>query len=207
MARTKDINAPQLDTEKLSVEEIEPSLELPDEELVKLAIKWNEESVPFHEELKKIQDLNERYYFGNQTQKERVPSHKCNAVENRIFEGIETIVPMITANTPQFVVLPAQENEISEQLSNSLQEILKLHYESPNLNIREKLRMAVRHMILYRFGVLKVFWDERIDDFNVKCVRPQRIYIPKYGMSVDELPFIIEKVDMDYDEIKEINVG
>lgn len=184
--------------------DLEPSVDLSDDELLKLSAQWEEESNSFHDELKKVQDLNERYYFGDQTKKESIPSHKCDAVENKIFMGVETVVPMVTANTPQFVALPAQENEKSDKLASSLQEILKARYESFNVDVRSKLRVAVRHMIIYRFGVLKMFWDESIDDANVKFVRPQRIWIPKYGKSVDELPFVMEKVDMDFDEIEDV---
>jgi len=183
-------------------EDIEPSVDLSDEELVVLANKWMQDAESYHDTLKTIQDKNAKYYFGNQTDMEEIPRYKSNVVENRIFMGIETVVPIITANTPQFVAMPAQETEGSAKASNAVQEILKINYEQRR--VRQKLAVAVRHMLLFRFGVLKVYWDETIDDVNVKYVRPQRIWIPKYGENVDGIPAIIEKVDMDYDEIEEI---
>jgi hypothetical protein len=182
-------------------EEMEPSVELTDEQLLALSKQWERESGDYHDYLKRIQDTNEQYYVGNQTQMDRIPSHKCNAVQNQIFMGVETIVPIVTANPPQFIVSPAQETEPSQQLADSLQEILKSQYKTRG--VKKVLKQAVRHMLLYRFGVIKVFWDEYIDDWNLKAVRPQRIWIPKYGQTEDELPFIIEKIDMTISEIGE----
>jgi len=184
-------------------EDKKPTIETSDEDLLKLYDLWKRESNNFHEELLKVQELNEQYYLGNQTAKERIPTHKCDAVDNRIFMGVETIVPMITENTPQFVVMPAQENEISDGYANATQEILKIIYESRNVDVRSKLRQATRNMLLYRFGVLSPFWDEEIDDVNVESIRPQRIWIPKYGQVEGDLPFVLRKIDMDFDEIED----
>jgi len=181
--------------------DIEPSVSLDDDELIALANRWMKESTNFHDELKKVQDINERYYLGNQTGRDLIPSHKCNAVQNQIFMGVETIVPIMTSNPAQFVALPAQETDASQELANSLQEILKLQYEPRH--VRKFLEQAARHMIIYRFGVIKVFWDEYIDDWNLKTVRPQRIWLPQYGTNEDEVPFIIEKVDMTLEEIED----
>ena len=56
-------------------------------------------------------------------------------------------------------------------------------------------------MMIYRMGIWKVFWDETIDDVNLKSIRPQRVWVPPYGTKVDELPYVIEKIDMTFDEI------
>lgn len=185
----------------ITEEELEPKVELSDDELLGLSKQWEKESGEYHDYLKRIQDLNEKYYLGDQTQRDRIPSHKCNAVQNQIFMGVETIVPVMTSNPAQFIVNPAQETEPSEKLANSLQEILKGQYDTRK--VKKTLEQAARHMIVYRFGVIKVFWDEYIDDWNLKAVRPQRIWIPKYGQTEDELPFIIEKIDMTITEIGE----
>jgi hypothetical protein len=182
-------------------EQLEPTVKLSDQELLQLAEAWMKESDNFHEALKKIQEVNEKYYLGDQTQKDKIPSHKCDAVENLIFMGIETIVPIMTSNPAQFVVLPAKYTDQSAEMADALQEILKIQYEKRK--VREHLEQAARHMILYRFGVIKVFWDEYIDDWNLKSVRPQRLWIPKYGTTVDTVPYIIEKVDMTITEIRE----
>ncbi len=194
-------SAPQLEETMPTEAQMEPKVEQTDEELLALANQWMKESGEFHDELKKIQDKNEKYYLGDQTDRDQIPSHKCNAVDNLVFMGVETIVPVMTSNSAQFVVNPAQETEPSQQLADSLQEILKGQYDARR--VKKVLEQAARHMVVYRFGVIKVYWDEYIDDWNLKAVRPQRIWIPKYGMTEDEVPFIIEKIDMTVSEIGE----
>ena len=194
-------SAPQLEVTAPTEEQMEPKVEQTDDELLALANQWMKESGEFHDSLKKIQDKNEKYYLGDQTDRDQIPSHKCNAVSNRIFMGVETIVPVMTSNTAQFVVNPAQETEPSQQMADSLQEVLKGQYDARK--VKKVLEQAARHMIIYRFGVIKAFWDEYIDDWNLKAVRPQRIWIPKYGATEDEVPFIIEKIDMTVSEIGE----
>ena len=180
---------------------LEPSFDMNDQELLSLSQQFLGESQPFHDALLKVQKNNEQYYLGNQTKKNSIPTHKCNAVQNQIFMGVETIVPVMTSNAAQFVATPAQETDESQELANSLQEILKLQYDARR--VKKHLEQAARHMIIYRLGIIKVFWDEYIDDWNLRTVRPQRIWIPKYGSNVDELPYVLEKIDMTNEEIRE----
>ena len=182
----------------------EPTIDFSDEELIQLAEKWMQESEIYHNELLRVQVKNEKYYLGDQTEKDMVPAHSSDVVENHIFMGTETIVPIATANTPQWVVAPGEQSEVSADFSTSVEEILKEHYEDVQRDVRRKIKDAFRHEIIYRYGALKIFWDEEIDDVNVKVVRPTRLWFPKYGQSVDELPYIIEKVDMTFKEIEEV---
>src|SRR3990167_3850013 len=187
--------------EVISTQGIEPDFNLSDEQLLSLSQQWINEATPFHTELFRVQKTNEDYYLGNQTRKDRIPTTKSDAVQNHIFMGVETLVPVMTSNPAQFIVAPAQENEISETLANSHQTVLGHQYEARGVS--RLLEDAARHMIIYRLGVLKVYWDEFIDDWNLKVVRPQRIWLPKFGTTEDELPFIAEKMDMSIEEIEQ----
>ena len=179
----------------------EPTELLEDSDLVALSERWMKESEEYHGQLAMTQQVAEQYYLGNQTELERVPDYASKAVENHVFMGVETIVPIATSNTPQFVVSPANESEASALLSDAIEAILGRNYEARD--VRGKLEQSFRHLPLFRFGVLKIIWNEELDDCDLKVVRPQRIWIPKYGNSVHELPYIIEKVDMTFDEIRE----
>lgn len=173
---------------------------LNDTDLVKLINGWMTESSTVHDELKRIQDDNERYYKGNQTKRDEIPRHQSDAVDNRIFASIETIIPIITSNPPQFQCIPAQETEESERLANSVGTMLSAQYDIKK--VRERQREAMRYMLIYRLGILKPFWNEEINDVDVKAIRPQRAWIPKHGLEVDQLLYVIEKVDMSFDEIE-----
>jgi len=175
-----------------------PTIRTSDEELLGIAVAWHEESKKYHDELEKIWKQNENYYKGNQTFMEKVPSDMSNAVQNQIFMGVETVIPIITANSPQFISEPPEESDVSIRYATALQKVLGIQYETQD--VRTSGEMIMRHMIIYRLGCWKVFWDDKIDDWNHKYVRPQRLYFPKVAI---ELPYIMEQVDITAEEFRE----
>jgi len=97
-----------------TTEEMKIDVKTSDEDLVRIINFWMTESSTLHEELKRSQDENERYYKGDQTKKSKIPAHQV----------------------------------------------------------------------------------------NVKAIRPQLIWIPPFGLTTDELPYIIEKIDMTFEDIE-----
>jgi hypothetical protein len=176
-----------------------PTMDTPDANLISIASAWFQESKRYHTELERIWKQNEDYYKGKQTFMERVPADMSNTVQNQIFMGIETIVPIITANPPQFIAEPPEESDTSVEYADALQKVLGIHYETKD--VRTNGEMLVRHMLIYRYGCWKVYWDEREDDVGLKTIRPQRLYFPKVAT---ELPYIMEQMDITSEEFKEI---
>lgn len=178
-----------------------PAADTSDDELVSISNGWYNESKKYHSELEKVWKQNELYYLGNQTEKSRIPSDMSNAVQNHIFMGVETVVPIATASPPQMIVEPPPDEESDKAIeySYAVQQVLSIHYETKN--VRTKGEMLMRHMLVYRTGIWKPYWDTRINDVNVKSVRPQRCYFPKVS---GKLPYVMEKVDISADEFADV---
>lgn len=173
---------------------------LPDDQsLVTLISSWETESASYHDELKKEQDFCEQYYLGNQTKRDRIPAYLSNHVTNRIFEAVETAIPIVTSKSPEFDVKPNTNSEEDVLLAEDIQNILAEEFDK--LDVKEKLEVAARHMLMFRFGVLKPFYNEEIKGVDVRYIRPQLIYIPKYGQTVHELPYIMEKQNYTYQDL------
>lgn len=173
-----------------------------DDELVTKINNWLAETRDYHDQLLKKQKKAEEYYLGNQTKRDRIPGHLSDFVQNRIFESVETIVPIITSRPAEFLVKSPDASELGIQRAKKVQMTLANKYQ--DLVVPQKLEDASRSALLYRFGALKFFWDADIDDVGVKYVRPQRIYLPNYGgRFVQDCPYLIEKVDMTYQEVKD----
>ena len=136
-----------------------------DAEIIETFDLWLKEAETYHDAMLPFQKKSEQYYLGNQTDRDLIPSYNSNVVENRIFEGVETIVPVATANAHQFVVLPGTESETSVKKAELVQKVLTKKYQS--LEMQKKLEETSRNLILYRFGVMKYWWDEYLDDINV----------------------------------------
>ncbi len=176
-----------------------PTPDTDDKDLIAIGNAWEKESSTYHEELARIWKLNEDYYFGKQTELDRIPSDMSNTVQNNVFMGVETVVPILTANPPQFVVQPPEESDQSVKYADKLRIILSALYDTKD--VRAKGEMLMRHMTIYRFGCWKPFWDYEENDCNVKYVRPKRLYFPKV---TTELPYVMEKVDITAEEFKDV---
>lgn len=172
-----------------------------DEEIIRKKNYWLAESKTYYEALKEVQDRSEKYYLGDQTKRDLIPAHLSNFVGNRIFESAETILPIITSNPAEFLAKSPDNSELGIKRAHKVQFALSNIYEE--LNMSQKLEDASRFSLLYRFGILKFFWDDEKDNVGVKAVRPQRIRIPKFGRTAQDLPYLIEKMDMTYQEMSD----
>ena len=192
----ESVNPSQTSGDAKDVLDLLPS----NEELVAKINNWIVEAKD--DKLTAAQKKCEEYYLGNQTKRDRVPGHLSDFVQNRIFESIETIVPIITSRPAEFLVKSPDISELGPERAKKVQMTLSNKYE--DLVVPQKLEDASRSALLYRFGALKFFWDADSDDVGVTYVRPQRLILPKYGgRFVNDIPYVIEKIDMTYQEIKD----
>ncbi len=167
-----------------------PTIGMEDKDLLTIANAWELESARYHSELEKVWKKNESYYYGRQTAMDMIPSDMSDSVQNQIFMGVETVVPIMTSNPPHFVVEPPEESDTSIKYANATQKVLGVLYETKN--VRTVGEMLCRHMLIYRYGCWKPFWNKEENDVDVKYVRPKRLYFPKV---TTELPYIMELVD------------
>jgi len=176
---------------------------LPDDaELLTKINAWLAESKDFYTTLYNIQKKSEDYDLGKQTKRDQVPQHLSNFVQNRIFESVETILPIITSKPAEFIAKSPDVSEVGPMKARKVQMELSDLYEK--LQISQKLEDASRSALIYRFGVLKAEWDPSTDKPSLRFVRSQRIRLPNYGgRFIKELPYVIEKIDMGYQEIKD----
>src|SRR3990167_2242900 len=174
-----------------------------DKNIIEIFNDWMKESRSYHDYLKKFQKKSEEYYIGQQTDLGNIPQHMPDVVENRIFEAVETLVPIATASAHQFLVLPPTDVQSSKERAEKLQKVLTKKYQT--LEIQRKLESTTRHILLYRFGVLKYGWDFDKNDVMVAIIDPRRVYVPRMAVEdPHDLPYVIEEQDYSYDEAKEI---
>ena len=161
-----------------------------DEDIVVVCDAWIKESQTYHDKMLTDQKKSYQYYIGNQTDVDLVPPYLSPVVENRIFEGVETLVPICTVSAHEFLVAPALDEPKSKDKATALQKVLADKYEK--LGMRKKLADATRHILINKFGVLKWCWDYEKDDVDVKLINPKLILIPKKRCDPHELPYKIE---------------
>ena len=187
--------------DELKVQAEDFSSDTKEETLLKIFQAWLKESQTYHDYLLGKQKISEEYYKGNQTDRDMVPSYNTNTVENRIFEAVETLVPIATSKAHQFIVLPGSENETSVKRANTLQKVLSRKYET--LEMQRKLEEITRSMLLYRFGVMKWEWGYETDDVNVKVIDPRLMLVPRLRMDPHDLPYKMEIQEYSKKEMEE----
>src|SRR3990167_7902292 len=92
-----------------------------DGELLTKINSWLAESKDFYATLYDVQKKAEDYYLGKQTKLDQVPQHLSNFVQNRIFESVETILPIITSRPAEFIVKSPDESELGIQRARKVQ--------------------------------------------------------------------------------------
>lgn len=182
-------------------EEIKFGEGIKDDDLIIQIKSWLIESTSYHDSLLAKQKVAEQYYLGNQTLKSSIPEHQSNTVENRIFEGVETLVPIVTSAAHHFLVLPGANAETSVSRADKLQKVLDIKYGTEF--VQKKLEETTRHMLLYRFGVLKWGWNKVKDDLEIRVIDPRLILIPKLRCDPHDLPYKIELQEYTPEEVND----
>lgn len=170
-----------------------------DEQLLAQIKLWEEESEEFYGGLRRDWVENKAYYNAQQTGVETVVGNQSKAVENRVFMATETMIPIATARPPEIEITSFDEDELSQIKAKQAQDIIGYHMD--RLNIQEKGEQFIRDIIVKRYGVFKVCWEKEDDDVGLKRVDPERLRVPKFGMTVDDLKYVIEELEMSYDAV------
>lgn len=174
-------------------------LKMSDAELLAQIQEWETEADDFYSQLKEIWKQNLAYYKGIQTGVEKIQGKLSRAVENRIFMAVETMIPIVTARLPEISVLSGTEDEAGQMDADDLQDILTYHLD--RVGIQQLAERWVRDMILKRYGVFKVCWNKKENDVDLILVDPRRIRIPRFGKDVKSLAFIIEELEISYEQL------
>lgn len=178
------------------------TLKMKDEELITGIKKRISDATPLHTKILDIGKENENYWRGTQLDEDLIADYRSKIMDNRIFTAIETQIPIITRKPIKPTVMGSSQEDISKQMAQILQGVLLDLYRT--LKMRTKTRTALRHLILYRLGVMKWFWDIEKDDVGTNYVRPQRIKIDPQAMGVADAAYVQEEIYTTVDKAIEL---
>lgn len=152
-----------------------------DKQLVAQASRWITEASVLHNRLKPLQMKNERYWMGKQLDLAKMDDYQSKIVLNKIFQNLETLIPIAAANVPAPVVSLPHTDDAGEQvdyrtMSYNLEEAL-LAIAQEN-KIHHKFKKVLRYQQLHYMGVLKYGYDEETGQIWVRNVRATRIMVP-----------------------------
>jgi len=154
----------------------ELTLDMKDEDIVKLADKWEKDWKDSPTKAKwetQIED-NEKYWLGEQFDSPKASKQRA-MVDNLVFESLETFLPQATRRNPEpLITLDASEESDSvkekyvEKVKNRLADLADKN------KLRLKLKKGARHWAIYQLGVAKFGWDLDNDIPSLRIIRPKK---------------------------------
>jgi hypothetical protein len=156
-----------------------------DEEIITLKKDWVRTYQGYYSDIKKSQELAFDYWVGKQKVDTVDSLEGRDTVVNKLFEAIETFLPIATRANPDPLV-SADNSPEGQALAKDVKEALT--YQASQQKLRRKLARMVRHWIINRIGAIEVDYDIEIDDIKTTVILPKRFTFDKDGF-VDEQGF------------------
>lgn len=153
----------------------ELELKMEDSELISLKNDWkaNWNGSKLKADLEKKWKDNEEYWAGKQfDDRSSVDSRPLQ--DNLIFESLETVLPIVTRQNPEPLVL-SDNTEQGIALAFRVSKVLS--FLADTLSLRLKLKKASRYWALYHLGVMKVGWSMQENEIALLAVRPQKLIL------------------------------
>jgi len=121
------------------------------------------------------------------------PRRKYRVQANRVFVNMEAVINSLIANPPGINVLPARKSEEAKEFSIDIENYLRKKYQ--DLNVKEVLRMGLRNLYFGRLIIFKPFWNNAINDFDVRAIDPRKVRFGRYARKEPDTEFAIEEID------------
>lgn len=154
----------------------ELSLEMEDSELIELSNAWKEkwDKSEARVKLEKKQKENEKYWLGDHHTPAEIESGMRQLVDNLVWEGLETSLPVWTRQAAEPVVSSDGSPEgriLAKKVQDRLIDLADV------LRLRMKVRKATRHWSIYFLGVIKLGWSMERNEIMVMVKRPQQLIL------------------------------
>ncbi len=160
------------------------SLNLKDEDLIKLKNDWEKRYATHEKKMEVIFERNLQSYLGKKKDGQWLVDNGVPLAGNLQFEAEETFLAAALAKNPEPVVFSdntPEGNAISTAIKTMLQ------YHADQLVIKRKLGVMVRQWSIYHLGVLKAGWNKKINDVAIDNRKIQDFifdpngYVDAYG--------------------------
>jgi len=180
------------------------TLELSDEELLKLKVEWEKRYAPYEERMKTIFQRNKESYIGKKQDGQWLTDYDLPIAANLQFEAEETFLAAALSKNPEPVVYSDDSSE-GDAIARSVR--IMLQYHADELVLRRKLSLMVRQWSIYHLGVLKHGWDKNVNDVTVQNRKIQNFvfdpngYVDAYG---DFIGYLGERIEVTADKLIEM---
>ncbi len=153
-----------------------------DSDLIILKSQWMKDYQAYYKDIETTQETAFAYWIGKQKVDASDSIEGRDIIVNKIFEAVETFIPIATRANPEPVVT-GDKTEEGQMLANDVKEGLSDLADTQKL--RRKLAKMTRHWVINRIGVIEVDYDIEIDEIKTTPIQPKRMIFDKDGF-IDE---------------------
>jgi len=151
------------------------------------------------EVVRRVYKQNTALYDMEYYDKDRMPEYLTRVAikqfrvrSNRIFTDTEAVINALIANPPVPNLLPNRDTPEAKALAQKQEKFFMRRYE--DLNVKETMRKGYRNLYFGRLFVVKVFWNFKTNDFDVKALDPRQVRVSSKATKEIESEFAIEEV-------------
>lgn len=180
------------------------TLEMGDEELLKLRTEWEKRYAPYETRIKRIFERNKESYIGKRTDGGWLTDYDLPIAANLQFEAEETFLAAALSKNPEPVVY-SDETPEGDAIARSVR--VMLQYHADQLVLKRKLSIMVRQWSIYQLGVLKHGWNTDVNDVTVQNRKVQDFvfdpngYVDAYG---DFIGYLGERITVTAERLIEL---
>lgn len=174
-----------------------------DKKLVKVVNGWIVDSKQATEEILKKAKKNTRYYLGDQLDEKRLAEYQSKIIVNKIFQNLDTLVPVAAANIPAPVcTLPEGVEDDGKAIdyrtyATQLEEMLLAIAQEQHLEY--KLQEAVTQLELNYLAVLTYEYCEKEGEIEIEVEDSRKFLLPGDGSR----DWVIKRCAKTYGDLKE----
>ena len=174
-------------------------LDMGDADILRIVQQKEAEAREYNSMLLKRNQDNEAYWKGDQLNTTTQYAWRDQTVQNHVFMATETVVPIVISENPEVAVFPAQQTPEAEKIADKLQKMCRYHWD--RLFMQDKMAVFARHLVIYRFAVIKFFWDYLKDDIGTIIVNPKQIKLDPAATGPEDARYLFHEYEVDRDEL------
>lgn len=157
--------------------------------------------------IKQRRSINFKYWSGDQVNPAELRDDLEKQVDNAIFRNIETLIPIVSARTPELTVTPTFKNEITRKFARDVGRMLPIEWETSTYNMQKLVGRGIRNHQMNFIAVYEYGYDPDTQELWTEEIVATDMVISKHGDFVaryiknETIGDILDKFD---DKAKEI---
>lgn len=175
-------------TEEITLEIPTLDLDIEDAELVKRINKMIASGTTLQEKILARANINRKYWKGEQLDTKKLKDYQAKVINNILFRNMETILPIITQNTPLPTFISG-----NKEFDKAMEQLMVHRWEVKD-NMLSKNRSAVRANFLDLLGIHKYRFDEETDEIVWEFVKTKNLITDEQATGFEDVSYTIEYI-------------